>query len=110
MGGTSVFRVRADDPNRNVIVETVSREGARTVMVQRFIPEIAEGDKRVLLIAGEPVPYRARAHSQGRARRAATSPPAAAASRARSPRATARSPPRWARSCGPRDCWSSAST
>jgi len=57
MGGTSVFRVRADDPNRNVIVETVSREGARTVMVQRFIPEIAEGDKRVLLIAGVPVPF-----------------------------------------------------
>src|SRR5512141_243156 len=57
MGGTSVFRVRADDPNRNVIVETVSRQGARTVMAQRFIPEIADGDKRVLLIAGEPVPY-----------------------------------------------------
>ena len=57
MGGTSVFRVRADDPNRNVIVETVGREGARTVMAQRFIPEIADGDKRVLLIAGEPVPY-----------------------------------------------------
>ena len=57
MGGTSVFRVRADDPNRNVIVETVSRHGARTVMAQRFLPAIAEGDKRVLLIAGEPVPY-----------------------------------------------------
>ena len=57
MGGTSVFRVRADDPNRNVIIETVSQLGARTVMVQRFIPEIADGDKRVLLIAGEPVPY-----------------------------------------------------
>jgi glutathione synthase len=57
MGGTSVFRVRADDPNRNVIVETVSRHGARTVMAQRFIPEIADGDKRVLLVAGEPVPY-----------------------------------------------------
>jgi glutathione synthase len=57
MGGTSVFRVRADDPNRNVIVETVSQLGARTVMAQRFIPEIADGDKRVLLIAGEPVPY-----------------------------------------------------
>jgi glutathione synthase len=57
MGGTSVFRVRDDDPNRNVIVETVSREGARTVMAQRFIPEIAEGDKRVVLIAGEAVPY-----------------------------------------------------
>jgi glutathione synthase len=57
MGGTSVFRVRADDPNRNVIVETVSRQGERTVMAQRFIPEIVDGDKRVLLIAGEPVPY-----------------------------------------------------
>jgi glutathione synthase len=57
MGGTSVFRVRADDPNRNVIVETVGREGARTMMAQRFIPEIAEGDKRVLLIAGEAVPF-----------------------------------------------------
>jgi len=57
MGGASVFRIRDDDPNRNVIVETVSREGERTVMAQRFIPEIADGDKRVLLIAGEPVPY-----------------------------------------------------
>jgi glutathione synthase len=57
MGGTSVFRVRGDDPNRNVIVETVSRHGERTVMAQRFIPEIADGDKRVLLIAGEVVPY-----------------------------------------------------
>ena len=57
MGGTSVFRVRADDPNRNVIVETVGQQGARTVMVQKFIPEIAQGDKRILLIAGEVVPY-----------------------------------------------------
>ena len=57
MGGTSVFRVRADDPNRNVILETVGREGRRTMMAQRFIPEIADGDKRVLIIAGEPVPY-----------------------------------------------------
>jgi glutathione synthase len=46
MGGTSVFRVRADDPNRNVIVETVSHHGARTVMAQRYLPEIADGDKR----------------------------------------------------------------
>ena len=57
MGGASVFRIRSDDPNRNVIVETVSRDGERTVMAQRYIPEIADGDKRVLLIAGEPVPY-----------------------------------------------------
>jgi glutathione synthase len=57
MGGTSVFRVREDDVNRNVIVETVGHHGARTVMAQRFIPEIVEGDKRIVLIAGEPVPH-----------------------------------------------------
>ena len=57
MGGTSVFRVREDDPNRNVIVETVGHHGARTVMAQRFIPEIVDGDKRVLVIAGEPMPH-----------------------------------------------------
>ena len=57
MGGTSVFRVRADDANRHVIVETVGQHGARTAMVQRFIPEITEGDKRVLVIAGEVVPF-----------------------------------------------------
>ena len=54
MGGTMIFRVRADDPNRNVIVETVTDMGTRTIMAQRFIPEIADGDKRVLVIAGEP--------------------------------------------------------
>jgi glutathione synthase len=57
MGGSSIFRVGAADPNRNVIIETVSRNGRQTVMVQRFLPEIAEGDKRVLLIAGEVVPF-----------------------------------------------------
>jgi glutathione synthase len=57
MGGSQVFRVRAGDPNRNVIVETLTREGARTVMAQRYIPQIAQGDKRILLIGGEPVPY-----------------------------------------------------
>ena len=57
MGGTSVFRVRQDDPNRNVILETVSHLGDRTVMAQRFIPEIRDGDKRILLIGGEVVPY-----------------------------------------------------
>lgn len=57
MGGTSVFRVRADDPNRNVIVETVAQLGTRSVMAQRFIPQISAGDKRILLIAGEIVPY-----------------------------------------------------
>jgi glutathione synthase len=57
MGGTSVFRVRNDDPNRNVIIETVGQHGAKSVMAQRFIPEIAQGDKRIILIAGEPVPH-----------------------------------------------------
>lgn len=57
MGGASIFRVRRDDPNRNVIVETLGQQGARTIMAQRYLPEIADGDKRVLVIAGEPVPY-----------------------------------------------------
>ncbi len=57
MGGTSVFRVRHDDPNVNVILETMTRYGERTVMAQRYIAAIAEGDKRVLLIGGKPVPY-----------------------------------------------------
>lgn len=57
MGGSGIFRVRADDPNLNVIVETLNQFGARTVMAQRYIPEIRDGDKRVLLIGGQPVPY-----------------------------------------------------
>jgi glutathione synthase len=54
MGGTMIFRVRADDPNRNVIVETITDDGRRTIMAQRYIPGIAQGDKRVLVIAGKP--------------------------------------------------------
>jgi glutathione synthase len=54
MGGTMIFRVKADDVNRNVIVEAITDLGARTVMAQRFIPEIAQGDKRVLVIDGKP--------------------------------------------------------
>ena len=61
MGGSQVFRVRHDDPNRNVIVETLTQEvqhqGKRTIMAQRFIPEIAQGDKRILIIGGQVVPY-----------------------------------------------------
>jgi glutathione synthase len=57
MGGTMIFRVREDDPNRNVILETLTNRGRTTVMAQRFIPEIRDGDKRILLIDGEPVPY-----------------------------------------------------
>jgi len=57
MGGENIFRVRADDPNRNVIVELMAQGGARSVMVQRYIPEIRDGDKRILLIDGKPVPH-----------------------------------------------------
>ena len=57
MGGSSIFRVRADDPNLNVIIETITQFGRRTIMAQRYIPEIRDGDKRVLLIAGKPVPH-----------------------------------------------------
>ncbi len=57
MGGMSVFRLRPDDANLNVILETITRLGERTVMAQRYIPQIKEGDKRVLLIAGQAVPY-----------------------------------------------------
>jgi glutathione synthase len=57
MGGHGVFRVRQDDPNRNVIVETVSELGTRSVMAQRYIAEITQGDKRVILIDGEVVPH-----------------------------------------------------
>jgi glutathione synthase len=57
MGGISVFRVREADPNRNVIVETVSHHGARTVMAQAYLPEIVDGDKRILLIGDEVVPF-----------------------------------------------------
>ena len=57
MGGESIFRVRVGDPNRFVIVETMAQDGARTIMAQRYIPDITKGDKRVLLIGGKPVPY-----------------------------------------------------
>ena len=57
MGGQSIFRIRQGDPNTNVILETVTRLGRRSIMAQRFIPEITEGDKRILMIDGEPVPY-----------------------------------------------------
>ena len=57
MGGTSVFRVRNDDPNVNVIIETITHYGHRTIMAQRYIPEIRDGDKRILLIGGKPVPH-----------------------------------------------------
>ena len=57
MGGASVFRVRAEDSNRNVIIETLTKHGTRYTMGQRFIPEILDGDKRIIVIDGTPVPY-----------------------------------------------------
>jgi glutathione synthase len=57
MGGAGIFRVKADGLNLGSIIETLTGNGARTIMVQRFIPEIAHGDKRILLIGGQVVPY-----------------------------------------------------
>ncbi|MBK6639212.1 MAG: glutathione synthase [Rhodocyclaceae bacterium] len=57
MGGAGVFRIRHDEPNRNVIVETVTALGSRSVMVQRYLPEVTAGDKRVLIIGGQVVPW-----------------------------------------------------
>jgi glutathione synthase len=57
MGGRSIFRIRQGDPNTNAIIESVTEHGTHQVMVQRYIPEISEGDKRILLIDGVPIPY-----------------------------------------------------
>jgi len=57
MGGASVFRVHKEDRNVNVIIETITQLEKKTIMAQRYIPEIAQGDKRILLINGEPVPH-----------------------------------------------------
>ena len=57
MGGMGIFRVRADGLNLGSIIETLNRKGATSVMVQKFVPDIAQGDKRVLVIGGQPVPY-----------------------------------------------------
>ena len=57
MGGMGIFKVGRDGLNLGVIMETLCKDGAQTVMVQRYLPQISEGDKRVLLIGGKPVPY-----------------------------------------------------
>ena len=57
MGGMGIFRVRQDALNLGSIVETLNKGGAETIMVQRFVPEIVEGDKRILIIAGKPAPF-----------------------------------------------------
>jgi len=69
MGGSSIFRLRADDPNVSVIIETLTNHGSQQIMAQRFIPEITAGDKRILMIDGEPVPFcLARIPAQGETR------------------------------------------
>ena len=69
MGGSMIFQVRHDDPNRNVILETITAHGTRMVMAQRFLPEYKQGDKRILLIDGEPFPHAlARIPAEGEAR------------------------------------------
>lgn len=57
MGGDGIFRCRADDPNVGVILETLTHHGRQLIMAQRYIPEITAGDKRILMVDGEPVPY-----------------------------------------------------
>ncbi len=57
MGGESIFRVNHNNPNVNVIIEIMTERGQRFVMAQRYIPEILNGDKRILMIDGEPIPY-----------------------------------------------------
>ncbi len=57
MGGAGIFRLTVGDPNRNAILETLTQRGRRAIMAQRYLPEIADGDKRILLIDGEVVPW-----------------------------------------------------
>ena len=57
MGGVGIFRASKSDPNVRVIVETLTDDGKRQIMAQKYIPEIVDGDKRILLIDGEPLPY-----------------------------------------------------
>ena len=57
MGGNSVFRVKENDPNLQVILEVLTRYGEETIMAQKYLPEICEGDKRIIMICGKPAPY-----------------------------------------------------
>ncbi|MEY8252115.1 MAG: glutathione synthase [Colwellia sp.] len=69
MGGASIFRIKADDVNVGVIIETLTNHGEQYAMVQEFMPEIADGDKRILIVNGEPMPYcLARIPAQGETR------------------------------------------
>jgi|TARA_B100001059_G_scaffold170568_1_gene170547 glutathione synthase len=69
MGGSMIFRIRENDPNLSVIIETLTQHGTQQIMAQRYLPEIKDGDKRILMIQGEPVPYcLARIPQQGETR------------------------------------------
>jgi len=69
MGGSSIFHVRDDDTNLSVIIETLTLGGKQQIMAQKYVPEISAGDKRILMIDGEPVPYAlARVPAQGESR------------------------------------------
>jgi glutathione synthase len=69
MGGESIFRIVGDDPNLNVVLESLTAKGVQQIMGQKYLPEIADGDKRILLIDGEPVPWAlARVPSAGETR------------------------------------------
>ncbi len=57
MGGASIFRVKADDPNLSVIIETLTDHGRQQIMAQKFLPEIVAGDKRILMVDGVPAEY-----------------------------------------------------
>jgi glutathione synthase len=57
MGGSAIFRAREDDPNVSVILETLTQSGRQTIMAQCYLPDISEGDKRILMVNGEPIPY-----------------------------------------------------
>ena len=57
MGGSNIFRVKPGDPNISVILEVLTQRGQQTIMAQKYLPEIKDGDKRILLVNGEPVPY-----------------------------------------------------
>jgi glutathione synthase len=74
MGGAMIFQIREGDTNRNVIIEAITQNGTQTIMAQRFLPEYKQGDKRILLINGEPFPHglaRIPAEGEGRGNLAA---------------------------------------
>ena len=110
MGGMSIFRVRAGDPNVNVIFETLTHRQTRFAMCQRYIPAIREGDKRVLLIDGEPDRPRPGAGAGGRRRARQPRGRRRGRGHRRSRLECGRSRTRWGRCCARRGSSSSDST